>query len=53
MDQIDIFDIASLDNSSTPDGVWYKQQAGGDIPDGRLDSCLFLAAAPDKSSYNM
>lgn len=53
MDQIDIFDIASLDNPSTPDGVWHKQKADGNIPDGRVDSCLFMAAAPDKSSYNM
>lgn len=54
MDEIDLFDIASLDNPSTPDGVWYKQKASGTvIPAGRLDFCLFFAAASDSSSHNM
>lgn len=54
MDEIDLFDIASLDNPSTPDGIWYKQKASGTvIPGGRLDFCLFFAAAPDDSSHNM
>lgn len=52
MEQIDIFDIASLDKPNS-DGVWYKQKAGGDVPAGRIDFCLFLATAPDNSSYNM
>ncbi|MCJ1470714.1 hypothetical protein MMC07_009361 [Pseudocyphellaria aurata] len=52
MDQIDIFDVASLDRSK-PDGLWYKQKADGDIPAGRIDFCLFLATAPDNSSYNI
>lgn len=52
MDQIDVFDIASLENSR--DGVWYKQTASGtEIPAGRIDFCLFYAAAPDNSSLNM
>lgn len=54
MDQIDLFDIASLDDPRTPDGVWYKQKATGtEIPGGRLDFCLFFAAASDQSSRNM
>ena len=53
MDEIDIFDISSIYNSSTPDGTWHKQKAVGEIPDGRVDSCLALASAPDNSSYNM
>lgn len=53
MDELDIFDIASLYNTSTPDGTWYKQKVIGDIPDGRVDSCLALASAPDNSSHNM
>ncbi|MCJ1270815.1 hypothetical protein MMC22_010712 [Lobaria immixta] len=53
MGQIDIFEVASLDKPATPDGVWYKQNATGDIPDGRIDFCLFLATAADNSSYNI
>lgn len=53
MDELDIFDVASLYNTSTPDGTWFKQKAVGDIPDGRVDSCLALVIAPDNSSYNM
>lgn len=53
MDELDIFDIASLYNTGTPDGTWYKQKVIGDIPDGRVDSCLALASAPDNSSHNM
>lgn len=53
MSDIDIFDIGSMYNKSTPDGIWYKQTASGDVPLGRLDSCLALASAPDGSSHNM
>ena len=53
MDQIDIFDVASYYNASTPDGMWYKQRATGDIPRRRLDHCLILASAPDDSSHNL
>lgn len=53
MDEIDIFDVASLYNESTPNGTWYKQKATGDIPPGRVDSCLAPASASDNSSHNM
>ena len=51
MDTIDIFDIASMFGSS--DGTWFKQSATGDIPEPRVDHCLVVASAPDKSSHNM
>ncbi len=53
MATIDIFDIGSLANEDTPDGVWYTQTASGDVPLGRLDACVALASAPDNSSHNM
>lgn len=53
MDSVDIFDIASYYNSSTPDGTWYKQNVTGDIPPGRIDHCLMLASASDNSSHNL
>ena len=53
MDEIDIFDVASMYDPTTPDGVWYKQKATGDVPSGRLDFCVVLASAPDSSSHNM
>ena len=53
MDELDIFDVASLYNSSTPDGTWYKQKATGDIPPARIDHCTIVASAPDGSSHNM
>ena len=53
MAEIDIFDIGSLYNESTPDGVWYKQSASGEVPLGRVDACVALASASDGSSHNM
>lgn len=53
MDEIDIFDVASYYNASTPDGTWYKQKTSGDTPDPRIDFCLTLASAPDGSSHNV
>lgn len=53
MDEIDIFDVASYYNASTPDGTWYKQTTSGDTPDPRIDFCLILASAPDGSSHNV
>lgn len=53
MDEIDVFDIASLYNASTPDGTWFKQIASGNIPGRRVDFCLIVASAPDSSSHNM
>ena len=37
MDEIDIFDVASYYNASTPDGTWFKQKTSGDTPDPRID----------------
>lgn len=51
--QVDIFDVASLYNESTPDGTWYSQRATGDIPPSRVDFCLVFASAPDGSSHNI
>ncbi|KAI9684437.1 MAG: hypothetical protein M1829_002247 [Trizodia sp. TS-e1964] len=52
MDQIDIFDIASLYNGSSS-GTWLKQAATGDIPQPRIDFCLVSASAPDNSTHNL
>jgi hypothetical protein len=51
MDRIDIFDIASVYGGGN--GVWYTQQATGNIPPPRVDFCAVGAAAPDNSSHNM
>ena len=57
MTEIYLFDVASLYNSSTPDGVWYKQNATNqnatDVPSPRVDFCLIVASAEDGSSHNM
>ena len=53
MNEIDIFDVASYYNASTPDGTWYKQTTSGDTPEPRIDFCLTLASAPDGSSHNV
>ena len=53
MDEIDVFDVASYFNASTPDGTWYKQTTSGDTPEPRIDFCLISASAPDGSSHNM
>ncbi|KAM0127149.1 hypothetical protein ACHAP3_008919 [Botrytis cinerea] len=51
MDQINIFDINSAYNGGN--GSWYTQQASGNIPPRRIDSCTVVATAPDNSSYNI
>lgn len=53
MAQVEIFDVASLYNQSTPNGTWYSQRATGDIPNARVDFCLVVASAPDGSSHNI
>ena len=57
MTEIDVFDIASIYNASTPDGVWYKQQAGNgnitETPSPRIDFCLIAASSQDSSSHNV
>ena len=53
MSSVDIFDVSSLKNSSTPDGVWYKQNVTGEIPPGRIDFCTVLVSSADGSSHNM
>ncbi|APA09574.1 hypothetical protein sscle_05g043440 [Sclerotinia sclerotiorum 1980 UF-70] len=51
MDQINIFDINSVYDGKN--GTWYTQQASGNLPPRRIDSCTVVAAAPDNSSYNI
>ena len=59
MDVIDVFDVASLYNTSLPDGVWYRQNATGQnstasaIPSAWIDFCIIVASAQDDSSHNM
>lgn len=49
MSNIGIFDI----NSTAVGGTWYNQTATGDIPSPRIDFCMVIVSAPDKSSHNM
>ncbi|PQE29945.1 cell wall anchored protein [Rutstroemia sp. NJR-2017a WRK4] len=51
MDEIHIFDINSAYNGGS--GSWYTQQASGDLPPKRVQSCSVVAAAADNSSYNI
>lgn len=53
LQSVDIFDVGSLNNASTPDGTWYSQRTSGSTPSPRIDVCLVVAAAPDNSSYNI
>ena len=56
MTEINIFDVASIYNTSTPNGVWYQQNAtdefATEVPSPRVDFCLALASAQDSSSHN-
>jgi len=52
MDTIDIFDVASI-NDTNSNGAWYTQAATGDIPELRYGFCTVGATAPDNSSYNL
>lgn len=49
MSSIGIFDI----NSTAVGGTWYNQTATGDTPSPRIDFCMVIVSAPDKSSHNM
>ncbi|KAM3067597.1 hypothetical protein ACMFMG_000089 [Clarireedia jacksonii] len=51
MDEIHVFDINSAYNGGS--GNWYTQQASGNIPPKRVQSCSVVATAPDNSSYNI
>ncbi|QSZ37441.1 hypothetical protein DSL72_008537 [Monilinia vaccinii-corymbosi] len=51
MNEINIFDINSVYNGGN--GSWYTQQASGDFPPPRIESCSIVATAPDNSSYNI
>jgi hypothetical protein len=53
MSSVEIFDVGSLNNASTPNGVWYSQQTSGQAPAPRIDACAVAVAAPDNSSYNI
>lgn len=53
MDQVHIFDVASLYDPTTPNGTWYTQKVTGDVPKPRLDHCLVLVSSQDGSSHNM
>ncbi|CAD6584293.1 MAG: hypothetical protein ASARMPRED_001726 [Alectoria sarmentosa] len=57
MTEINVFDIASIYNASTPDGVWYQQNASNqnatEVPSPRVDFCLIAASSQDSSSYNI
>ena len=54
MNEVGVFDVASLHNTSAPDGNWYIQNATGtDVPRPRVDFCLLVASAADLSSHNM
>ena len=64
MDEVDIFDVSSLYNISTPDGVWFQQTTTGhnnitnqanttNVPSARVDFCAVILSAPDSSSHNM
>lgn len=50
MSTINILDIATILSGNE---TWYEQQTTGRIPEARMDFCIAMAAAPDKSSYNM
>ncbi|KAI9648109.1 hypothetical protein NHQ30_002739 [Ciborinia camelliae] len=51
MDQINVFDINSAYNGGN--GSWYTQQATGNLPPKRIESCSVVATATDNSSYNV
>lgn len=54
MNEVGVFDIASLYNTSASDGTWYIQNTTSTaVPAPRVDFCLLVASAPDSSSHNI
>ncbi|KAL8651289.1 MAG: hypothetical protein Q9210_003334 [Variospora velana] len=54
MDEVDVFDVSSIyDDRILTGGTWYKQKVTGDIPERRVDFCVMLAGANDRSSNNI
>ncbi|KAL9600538.1 MAG: hypothetical protein Q9179_003180 [Wetmoreana sp. 5 TL-2023] len=57
MTEVAVFDVSSLDNSETPSGNWYKQNATAanspNVPEPRVDFCLINVPATDSSSQNI
>jgi Kelch motif len=59
MSSIWVFDVASMDDPATPDGIWYEQTAVDSsgltnvIPPPGIDFSLCGEWAPDNSSYNI
>ncbi len=53
LQSVDIFDVSSLNNASSPNGIWYSQPTSGTAPHPRLDACLVVVSAPDNSSHNI
>lgn len=53
MDSVRIFDVSFVNKTSTTSDGWYKQDVSGTTPNARVDFCLALATAPDKSSTNI
>ncbi|KAI9775133.1 MAG: hypothetical protein M1835_005928 [Candelina submexicana] len=53
MDHVNVFDVNSLSNSSTPNGRWYSQPTTGDAPSARVEACAVTVSAQDGSSHNI
>ncbi|KAK8055646.1 hypothetical protein PG993_000873 [Apiospora rasikravindrae] len=52
MNQVSIFDVASIGTSNTANG-WVSQTIAGAAPQPRVDFCVVSASAPDDSSFNI
>ena len=50
MSTIQILDVGMIDSGK---GTWYEQATTGRTPEARMDFCITMAVALDKSSYNM
>jgi hypothetical protein len=50
MNSVQIIDVSTFNEEEVS---CYEQNTSGRTPDPRIDACVGMAAALDKSSYNM
>ena len=53
MDSVRVFDVSFLNDTSAGGDGWFKQDIYDTVPDSRVDFCLALTTAPDKTSTNI
>lgn len=55
MSQVSVLDVEAALNSTPADSNsgWYTQIISGPAPEPRVDFCVVVVSAPDRSSFNI